>query len=210
MTQTHVMHDHDTTTELAAFCHDLRQYVGAGLLLTQMPDDELLDEFVRRRLSLIEEQLRHAVDLMSSVAGGSAPRAWLDLAVLADECVQMAQVNHAMSITTRMIGGARAVGDPALLRRALDSMLDRACRAAGPSGTVTVRVGSDAKTSWVEVADDGLGLGSTQDGATGRGLPVVGNAVRASHGRVEIASGPGPGTTVRMLLPTQDIREIES
>jgi signal transduction histidine kinase len=31
----------------------------------------------------------------------------------------------------------------------------------------------------------------------------VAAAVRASRGRLEISSGPGPGTTVRLLLPAR-------
>ncbi len=36
----------------------------------------------------------------------------------------------------------------------------------------------------------------------GHGMSVVGTVLQECHGRLEITSGPGPGTTVRMLIPS--------
>jgi signal transduction histidine kinase len=52
------------------------------------------------------------------------------------------------------------------------------------------------------VADEGAGFGRISAG-TGQGLHVVDSAVRASRGRLVISSGPGPGTTVRLTLPSR-------
>ena len=52
----------------------------------------------------------------------------------------------------------------------------------------------------VEVSDDGPGFGRIEHG-TGQGLSVISSAVRACDGRLEITSGPGPGTAVRVTLP---------
>jgi len=56
--------------------------------------------------------------------------------------------------------------------------------------------------AWVEVTDDGHGFGQIESGS-GHGLSIVSAAVRASNGRLEISSGPGPGTRVRIVMPTR-------
>jgi signal transduction histidine kinase len=53
----------------------------------------------------------------------------------------------------------------------------------------------------VEVTDDGDGFGRIPS-VSGQGMSIVDQALRTCHGRLEITSGPGPGTTVRMLIPT--------
>jgi signal transduction histidine kinase len=97
-----------------------------------------------------------------------------------------------------------AFGDKALLRRAISNILDNASRAAGTAGRVRVCVGVDGADAYVEISDDGAGFGGITHG-TGHGLQLVAAAVRASRGRLEISSGPGPGTTVRLLLPARQL-----
>lgn len=203
MAQEHRTSDHASSTQLIRFCHDLRQYVAAGVLLSQMPDDDKLDEDVRRRLDLIHQQFRHVADLIGTMAGDFTPRRWdLDLASLVDDCVRVVHLTHDVSVEVYMDRRPLAHGDPVLLRGAVINVLDNAARAVGQSGTVTVRIGDNDEESWVEISDDGLGFGQIE-GGTGHGLSIVNAAVRASHGRLEISSGPGPGTSVRITLPTR-------
>lgn len=186
---------------LVKLCHDLRQYVAAGLLLSSMPDDEQLEPELRTRLQLIHQQFLHAADLIASA--GSDPgirRSPVDLSSLVAECVDLVRVTHQVDVLVS--DGDRPVifGDPVLIRRAVANVLDNAARAAARSGTVTVSLGEDDSTAWVQVVDDGLGFGQIESG-TGHGLAIVHEAVRASGGELEISSGPGSGTTVRIVLP---------
>ena len=200
----------DRAKELVNFCHDLRQYIAAGLLLSQMPADEDLDEDVRKRLEMIHQQFAHAADLIATAAGDFTPRRWeLDLAEVVDDCVQVVKLTHQVSVDVDQSEHALAYGDPVLVRRALVNVLDNASRAVGEDGTVRVRVGDDHDTAWVEVADNGLGFGQIASG-TGHGLSIVNAAIRASKGRLEISSGPGPGTKVRLSLPMQRAAEHAS
>ncbi len=193
----------EDSTALVAFCHDLRQYVAAGLLLSEMPEDECLDPELRKRLELIHQQFVHAADLIATAAGAFTPRRWhLDLSPLVEECVEVVQLTRPVSMKVDVSNHPMAYGDPVLIRRALVNVLDNASRAVGQEGIVTVSVGDDDTTAWVKVVDNGRGFGQIESG-TGHGLAIVTAAVRASRGRLEISSGPGPGTQVRMILPTQ-------
>lgn len=189
--------------ELATLCHDLRQCVTAGLLLSHMPNDDLLDGETRRRFSLIQQTLGHAADLLEAATEepGHAPRQeLLDLSELVQECTTVAEFGHKVRFVSDVEEAPLVSGDPVLLHRAVNNMIDNAARAAGRDGDVVARVGTDAGQTWVEVVDDGPGFGEIEHG-TGQGLSVVSTAARTCGGRLEIASGPGPGTTVRMSFP---------
>jgi signal transduction histidine kinase len=200
------MHDQPQdaiAVEFTKVCHDLRQYVSAGLLLTQMPGDEAFEAAARPRLDNIRQIFRRMAELISTQMSLTEPREWLvDLVELVDECVQVVRLTHEAAVVTDFDDKALVFGDPVLLRRAVTNVLDNAGRAAGRDGSVTVRVVAEDEQSCVEVADDGVGFGLIPSG-TGHGLSTVDSALRACQGRLEIASGPGPGTTVRLMIPNQ-------
>jgi signal transduction histidine kinase len=81
-------------------------------------------------------------------------------------------------------------------------------------GTITLRTGGDAATSWVEVADDGPGMapGVAQhvfepffttkgDEGTGLGLAMVFSCVQRQGGSVELDTSPGKGARFRLTFP---------
>lgn len=193
--------------EIATLCHDLRQCVTAGLLLTQLPKDNVLDGETRRRFELIKQTLTHAGELLERATDEVAPQQWvLDLAELVDDCAKVAEFSHKVRIEHEVSEPALVSGDPVLLHRAIDNMIDNAGRAVGDSGDIVIRVGASEDAAWIEVADDGPGFGRIQHG-TGQGLSVISSAVRACDGRLEITSGPGPGTAVRVTLPRQPVAD---
>lgn len=193
----------DRDREFATLCHDLRQCVTAGLLLAQLPENDRVDRETQRRFDLIRRTLGHAAELIDSAAVDVAPRQWvMDLSHVAQDCVSVAEFGHKVRFVSEASYPALVYGDPVLVHRALDNMIDNAGRAAGESGDVVVQVGAGPDEAWVEVVDDGPGFGEIEHG-TGQGLSVVSTTARASGGRLEISSGPGPGTTVRLVFPRQ-------
>jgi len=191
-------------TDLERLCHDLRQYAAAGLLAADMPGDECLDEGVRRRLGAIRELFASIQDLVAVHAGETRDtRSPVDLVGLVDECLRVVELNHGVSVVLVHAGPVCVRADAVLLRRAVGNVLDNAARATGAGGSVTVTVEAAEQSACVEVADEGLGFGHVSPGS-GQGLSIVDLALRACEGRLEIASGPGPGTTVRLLFPLRD------
>ncbi len=192
-------------TDIGRLCHDLRQYTAAGLLAADMPGDECLDESVRRRLDTIHQLFSSIQDLIATHTGANSTGSeWtVDLVDLVAECVRVAELNHAMPVVLEQVGPVLVHADPVLLRRAVINVVDNACRATGPGGTVTVTVDVRQGMSCIAVADEGLGFGHAAPG-TGQGMSIVDMVVRACRGRLEIGSGPGPGTTVRLMFPVRD------
>lgn len=189
--------------DLATLCHDLRQSVTAALLLAHLPDPGL-DQELRRRIALIHESLTHANRLLERVTDAATTtedeETVVDLQVLLGQCVGPAQACGDLRVELLTTESAFVRANPLLLRRALANLIDNALRAAGAEGEVTVWLGTGAQSAWVDVVDDGPGFGRIEHG-TGRGMSVVSAAIRACSGRLEITSGPGPGTSVRITLP---------
>jgi signal transduction histidine kinase len=108
--------------------------------------------------------------------------------------------------------------DPALLRRALDALLDNALRHTPPGGRVTLRAEATAGGVRIEVADTGPGIPEDLRGAlfepfvtgradgTGLGLAIARELVEAQGGRLTLASPggerPGVGAVFAIELPS--------
>ena len=113
----------------------------------------------------------------------------------------------------------RMNGDPALLRRVLDNLIDNALRHA-PRGTAVELRGYAADGGWnVEVADEGPGVApvhrdrlftrfarsdsarSPEDGGAGLGLALSAAIARAHGGTLELLDGRAPGAVFRLHIP---------
>lgn len=187
--------------QLASLCHDLKQYVGAALIVSSVPEDAPLESEIRRRFDLIQQTLTHAATLLESARLETPPRlVTMNLKALAEECAGVAEFRHKVRLEDVTEIAPLVTADPTVLRRAVDNMIDNASRAASEHGQVVVRVGSAGDRVWIEVSDDGPGFGAIVSG-TGHGLSVVNSTARSYGGRLEISSGPEPGTTVRLSFP---------
>jgi signal transduction histidine kinase len=193
----------EPTARLRGLCHDLRQYVSAALLLSEMPEDHALDATTAERLRFIRQALLHAEEMIDTTQRDLSPRAWpFDLTSLVEHTVPLLQSATDAAIDLRLGPRSWAIGDPALVRRALVNLVDNASRAVGSGSCVLVAVGSDDTTAWIEVADDGPGFGQIGAGS-GVGMTIVQAAVEVSDGRLDVSSSSS-GTTVRISLPKHD------
>jgi two-component system OmpR family sensor kinase len=113
----------------------------------------------------------------------------------------------------------RLQADAALLRRALDNLLDNARKYSeeGEPVVLSARARGDALT--VEVRDRGIGIGADDlprlftpffrtdrsrargTGGIGLGLVLARRIIEAHGGKIEIESEAGKGTTVRLTVP---------
>jgi signal transduction histidine kinase len=105
-----------------------------------------------------------------------------------------------VQVVTEGTGPLIVIGDTVQLRRAISNVLDNAVRAAGRCGSVQITVGRKGALAFVYVLDDGPGFGRGARGL-GEGLSIVSSVIHRYRGRLEIMSGPGAGTEVRMYFP---------
>lgn len=106
-----------------------------------------------------------------------------------------------------------ACGQPVVLMRAVSNLVANAIRYTD-DGSITLRVAARREGIAVQVSDTGRGMSegeiaqyrarhekSAQSPGSGLGLDIVRDAVEQLGGRLDIASAPGEGTTVTVLLP---------
>ena len=110
-------------------------------------------------------------------------------------------------------------GDPALLRRVMDNLVDNAIRYTGEGTSVALR-GYASNGGWnVDVADHGPGIPpryrselfsrfarpdmarSAEDGGAGLGLALSAAIARAHGGSLELVENGQPGAVFRLHLP---------
>src|SRR5262249_43394176 len=94
--------------------------------------------------------------------------------------------------------------------RALRNMVFNAVQAAGPDGTVAVRVTCIDGVAVVEVEDNGPGFDPWQQSVTSMGLAIVDELISVLGGRLEIRAGSLGGCCVRISLPAAARRHSTS
>jgi signal transduction histidine kinase len=119
-------------------------------------------------------------------------------------------------------GAAPIDTDPEALSRAVWNLLDNAVKYSPDPGAIEVDVGRRHESVSIAVRDRGIGIPAHERAVifgkfhrgeqarsrgiqgTGIGLAMVDQIVRAHHGRVEVESEPGKGSTFTILLPAKD------
>jgi len=109
--------------------------------------------------------------------------------------------------------------DQEMLRFVIRNLISNAIKFTRPSGTVRVEGFTDNQTEMIRVIDNGVGmsadqlsnlfsiktkgttLGTSNEKGTGLGLVLCKDFIEQNHGRIEIESTIGTGTTFTILLP---------
>ena len=144
----------------------------------------------------------------------------VDLGDLAVDAVSDARaVDPERSVTASVAEGVVVAGDDGRLRQVIANLVGNALVHTPPGTPIQVRVDSKGSDAVLAVHDDGPGMPapvaaraferfyradparSRHAGGSGLGLSIVKAIVAAHGGTVDIDSGDGRGTTVRVTLP---------
>ena len=170
-----------------------------------------------RLVTLIDDIIR----LSQLDEGDAMPTEPVDLLAVSQEAAENLQDAAAARGVTVGVTGQPAVipGVRRLIYEIVYNLCDNAIKYNRDGGRVDVTVAADADGSSSTVADTGIGIApehqgrvferfyrvdkshSKVSGGTGLGLSIVKHAVQYHHGRIELESTPGTGTTIRAIFP---------
>ena len=170
-----------------------------------------------RLVTLIDDIIR----LSQLDEGAAMPTEPVDLLAVSQEAAEnLHDAAAARGVTVGVTGQPAVIpGVRRLLYEVVYNLCDNAIKYNRDGGRVDVTVAADADGSSITVADTGIGIApehqgrvferfyrvdkshSKASGGTGLGLSIVKHAVQYHHGRIELESTPGTGTTIRVVFP---------
>ncbi|MDY5512987.1 MAG: ATP-binding protein [Eubacteriales bacterium] len=154
--------------------------------------------------------------------GGDMPRENVDLlsvaSAVADDLLPSAD---SQGISIAVEGSpANVYGVKRLLYEIVYNLCDNAIKYNRQGGSVKISTVSEGGFSSVTVSDTGIGIApeyqnriferffrvdkshSKSSGGTGLGLSIVKHAVQYHHGKIDLTSAPGKGTSIKIDFPT--------
>ena len=200
---------------LSAVSHDLRLPITRLRLRLEGSSDGALREKIENDLAEMETMIGHTLDFLRAGSKSEAP-APVSLDALIDGVVE--DMEELGLRVVRAGKSARAVrAQPHALRRAIANLLDNARLYGG--GKVTLTIDDRQDEVRVVIADRGPGIPpqdlervcepyfrveasrSRHTGGTGLGLAIAKAIVEAHGGTLALASAPGEGLRVTLVLP---------
>jgi signal transduction histidine kinase len=194
---------------LREFGHDLLQPAATiAALVAAARLQPGLPEAVAGYLDHIENETRHISAACHLLLSNEPERAPVHVDDLVTEVASSTAATYAGTISADADPGVVAA-DPVALRRAVLNMVSNACRAAGPTGTVVLRVRTASEVT-IEVADSGPGFGAGPSGLASLGLGIVRRIAAEHGGEVRIGQSTLGGASVQMELPRLILLEQRS
>lgn len=195
--------------------HDIHHGLGTVSLLAALmstapdvgPDSRARAALILKELSWLD-QLQQAYEecMPAPVETGWRGRERIRLDLVAAEVVEA----MGLSCTTRVELRAEELTvyvEPLAFWRVLRNVVHNAVRAAGPSGTVVVRLASEGGWAVTQVDDDGPGFGAAPPRAGALGLGIVQDLTIECGGSLEIRRSALGGGCIRLRLPSAPSRE---
>jgi signal transduction histidine kinase len=115
------------------------------------------------------------------------------------------------------------LADAEALEQAILNLLGNAVKYSGGARRIEMRMGSAAREAFVDVVDHGIGIPREEQGrifekfhrvqteetegiaGTGLGLALALHVVEAHHGRIDVVSAPGHGSTFSVRIPLSSV-----
>jgi signal transduction histidine kinase len=195
-------------------CHDLRNPIAtisalAAAAITQL-DSPVEGSTVRKRLEQIQQETRRMTQLVRQLLEDASAPTLLDAAVVAGEVAASCQVTFPGTIQVMASAGSMVLVDEIGLRRSLSNLVENATRAAGPDGSVLVRVRRARGWIHCEVSDSGPRFGKGPSGTQSLGLTIVDRLARSHGGRLEVLESPLGGAMLRLSLPMATVAGLNA
>jgi signal transduction histidine kinase len=182
-------------------CHDLTMPASSIRLLASVAAKESdRDPSLKVRLRQIADEAGRIADICNYFLDPARKLGPADLRVLAADAADSARARFRGAIDV-VAESVTAAAHPVDVVRILANLLENACQAAGPAGTVRLQVERDGARARLVVADSGRGFGRGESGQASLGLAIVAALVRRNDGAVQMGTGDLGGLAVTVTLP---------
>ncbi|MEK6814521.1 MAG: ATP-binding protein [Nitrospirota bacterium] len=215
----------------AAMAHEIRNPLGSLSGSVQvLRESKALDEDERRLMEIVVREADRLNEIVSAFLAYARPKppslAPVDLGRVIEETVTLLRRSGAgdpsVSVVTEIAPDLLlSAADEGQLRQVFWNLAVNAVQAMPGGGTISIKARKSADGGpqcigaevAVEVSDTGTGIApealgkvflpffTTKEGGSGLGLAIVYRIIEAHHGRIELESRQGGGTTVRLHLP---------
>ncbi|WP_320171831.1 ATP-binding protein [Maridesulfovibrio sp.] len=212
--------------ELSAYiAHEIRNPLMAmGGFAKVLLKNESIDEKGREKIRIIYEEAQRLDTLLKSILGfvrsKDVEKDRIDVNTVADDAMQLLSLGcrlQGIHVELDLDPGApMGVGGAEQIRQCLINLVKNSMEAMPDGGRIMISSGVSDKYVWLEVRDDGPGIAddirsqvfdpfySSKVNGNGLGLSMVKKIMEEFGGDVELASKPGKGTSVALLLPRAD------
>jgi putative PEP-CTERM system histidine kinase len=199
--------------------HDIKNLSSQlGLILSNARRHGSNPEFQADALHTVENSVTRMNKLLSqlkvtAVSSQPAERPLADAVGLVHEIVAVHPQAQAIDVVAAQ-GGLPVAMDASPLRSVVSHLINNACEASGPTGRVKVSLGQDEERVTIDISDEGPGMEisfvrnelfrpfrSTKDSGLGIGAYQARELIRGAGGQLDVITGPGRGTTMRIVLP---------
>ncbi len=210
--------------------HEIRNPLNAAVLelylLGRSIDklaDPLLREPMKRRVTIVESEIKRLERLLTDFLDLARPRAAhkepVDLSRVVSDVLDLeaeALAARNVKVLRELDPQAFALGDVEKLKQVILNLVVNALDVMTEGGTLWARVGREGSEVWMSVTDDGPGVDpnilaeifdpffTTKAAGTGLGLAIVRKIVDQHAGRVIVDTAKGQGTTVKIVLPRME------
>jgi signal transduction histidine kinase len=163
----------------------LRQAIAVTARDTIRAMDEIVWA-INPRNDTLKEMADYLVYFATDLLGSARIACKLEVPLTLPDLAVAAEVRHAVAMVVK-------------------EALNNAVKHAAPRG---IRVGLEVGKAGISVvvADDGRGFNFDQASGVGNGLENMQKRMRAIGGTVEFVTQPGQGTSVRLLIPNEEVK----
>lgn len=211
---------------ISGVAHELNNPLATILSWAERLADKTTDPAARRGVDVIlgeaDRAARIVRNLLTFARKRQSTRTMIDVNQVVADTLSLRAYEHRatnVAVDTALASGLPQVfADPHQLQQVLLNLVinaEQAMLSANGRGSLVIRTwhNSDDDAVVIEVNDDGPGVPvdmrtkifdpffTTKSMGRGLGLAAVHGIVRSQHGAVQVSSGPGKGTTFRVLLP---------
>ena len=211
----------------AGIAHEIRNPLGTLRGFAQYFGSRAEDEASKEYSALMIGEVDRLNENISSLLQFSRPRkpefSTVDIAQLIKKTCKLLEhdfreSNITLETTGNLSGKTEADGD--LLLQVMLNLLKNGINASESGATITLSCKENKENICITVADNGIGMNreeqeqmfdpffTTRKAGTGLGLAVSHQIVEQHSGRFDVKSQPGKGTSITMILPKKQNRDM--